>query len=353
MAFRYEPLMGGELFDVAARFAEDCNTRIAGVPDGIAREAALAEIWREAEALGWHLSLIPERLGGVGGSLQDTLSLVEGAARFALPAPLAKALILAPHLLDGPTLARVSTGALRPAVVLDASYPWPTVGAHAASVRMADGRIHGELFGTEWLPGTTHLLVATGGQLALVAADQAAVHVHHRIDGRLAGDLRFDGAIVEQLFPEEGIDQAIDLAALTSCVEIVAGAATVIEDTVKYLGERHQFGVALASFQVLRHYVADMYIAYQNAHAVTAAALRAAAASPDRLPWRDIALAKLRAGEVARFVAETSIQCHGGMGMTEENRATRIAKRLIMADLEWGDRAWQTERLLADRALAA
>src|SRR5690606_27922789 len=126
----------------------------------------------------------------------------------------------------------------------------------------------------------------------------------------LAVDLRLNGVVPEAIYAGGTFEEALDLAALATCVEIVAGAATVIEDTVLYLNERKQFGVALSSFQVLRHYVADMYVAFQNAHAVTATALRGALESPDQLPWRDIALAKLRVGEVARFIAETSIQCH-------------------------------------------
>jgi alkylation response protein AidB-like acyl-CoA dehydrogenase len=349
MAFSYQPLIGGELFDMAERFSEDADARLAGVRDAIARDHALGELWRDVERLGWPQSLIPEAWGGAGGTLEDALALVEGAGRFALPVPAAKSLLMAPRLLDGQVLGEMAAADVRLAVVLDGAYPW----REASGVRLTDGRIEGAVLGTEDVPGATHYLVAADDRLALIAANRVEVRRHRRIDGRIAADLRFDKAVPDARYAGEGIGAAIDLAALAACIEIVAGAATVIEDTVRYLNERHQFGVALSSFQVLRHYVADMYIAYQNAHAVTAAALRGAIASPANLPWREIALAKLRAGEVGRSIAETSIQCHGGMGMTEENRATRIGKRLIMADLEWGDRAWLSERLLADRNLAA
>lgn len=353
MAFQYQPIIGGELFEVAARFAEDADGRAASHKAGFERQAMLETFWNQAVELGWPLSLIPEKMGGVGGSLEDAFALIEGAARFALPAPLAKSLLLLPHLLDGAALSRVAAGELRPSVILDPVYPWRSAWASASTLGFAGDRISGDVQGTELVPGATHFLIAIERELVLVAADQAEQHTHCRIDGRLAADLHFDGAAVEARYPGDGIDDVIDLAALAACVEIVAGAATVIEDTVRYLGERHQFGVPLSSFQVLRHYVAEMYIAYQNAHALTSATLRAAVACPDRLPWRDIAMAKLRVGEVGRFVAETSIQVHGGMGMTEENRPTRIGKRLILADLEWGDRAWQAERLLAAQELAA
>jgi len=353
MAFQYQPVIGGAFFEAAARFAEDANPNAASDQNGSSWQAALEANWNEAIQLGWPLSLIPEEIGGVGGSLADAFALIEGAARFAVPAPLAKSLLLLPRLLDGATLSRVAAGVLRPTPVLDPVYPWRLAWPNAATVRLVDDRIFGDVRGTELVPNSTHFLIAINRDLVLVAADQAEQRIHRRIDGRLASDLHFNGAAIEARYPGDCIDDVIDLAALAACVEIVAGAATVIEDSVRYLSERHQFGVPLSSFQVLRHHVADMYVAYQNAHALTCATLRAMLASPDRLQWRDIAMAKLRVGEVGRFVAETSIQLHGGMGMTEENRPTRIGKRLIMADLEWGDRAWQTERLLAAQELAA
>ncbi|MFL9841864.1 acyl-CoA dehydrogenase [Sphingomonas sp. ST-64] len=347
MAFEYHPVTGGELFEVAARFAEDADARAGSARRGSDWQADLEQVWDSAVALGWPLSLIPEALGGVGGSAIDTFALIEGAARYALPLPLVKSSLLLPHLLDDAALTRVADGELRPTVVLDAVYPWRAAWPDASTLSITDDRISGAVLGTECVPDSTHFLIALDGDVVLVPAEQVEQRVHQRIDGRLAMDLRFDAVPIAACYPGKDIDRAIDLAALAACVEIVAGAATVIEDTVGYLRERHQFGVPLSSFQVLRHHVADMYIAYQNAHALTAATLRAIEDDPGRLPAREIARTKLRVGEVGRFVAETSIQLHGGMGMTEENRPTRIGKRLILADLEWGDRAWQAERLLA------
>ena len=48
-----------------------------------------------------------------------------------------------------------------------------------------------------------------------------------------------------------------------------------------------------------------------------------------------------------RFAAEQAIQAHGGLGMIEETPATRLARRILMAEFEWGDRHWQAARLAA------
>ena len=74
----------------------------------------------------------------------------------------------------------------------------------------------------------------------------------------------------------------------------------------------------------------------------------ASAAEPSA--WRDIAFAKLRLGEGGRFIAQATIQCHGGMGMTEGLQAIRLARRIMMAEFEFGDRSFHAQRLLDDAA---
>ena len=44
--------------------------------------------------------------------------------------------------------------------------------------------------------------------------------------------------------------------------------------------------------------------------------------------------------------AQTIIQLHGGMGMTQELPATRLNKRLMMVEFEYGDAAWHARQLL-------
>lgn len=351
MTFRYEPLVGGDLFEAAQRFARERDEEGLVIRDRLSQGQRNAEVWDAINTLGWPLSLVPEDAGGVGGSLEDALALIEGSARFALPTPLAKSLVVAPHLLDTDHQRMIAEGTMVCGPVLDGAYPWSSPDRDLRAMTLSDRRLSGQVLGTEVIPGATHLAVAVGSKVAIVPMAHIESRMHLRVDSRLAADLSFDGIPVEALLPGDTVAYAIELAALCACVEIVAGAATIIEDSVDYLNERHQFGVPLSSFQVLRHYVADMFIAYRNAHAVTASAIRAALAG-EALKSRAIALAKLRVGEVGRLIAETAIQVHGGMGMTEENRTTRVGKRLLMADLEWGDRAWQAQQLQSRMELA-
>jgi alkylation response protein AidB-like acyl-CoA dehydrogenase len=177
------------------------------------------------------------------------------------------------------------------------------------------------------------------------------------MDGRASADIGF-GAVAAGMRDvlatgetvRAAVEQVRDKAALLAGVEAVAAMGALLEQTIAYLSERKQFGVALSSFQVLRQYVADMYVAYENLRALLNSTLQRVAVEPE-LPWEEVALVKVRLADVARFFAHNAIQLHGGMGVTEELQATRLAKRILMSDFEYGDGAFQAERLLRARAV--
>jgi alkylation response protein AidB-like acyl-CoA dehydrogenase len=126
----------------------------------------------------------------------------------------------------------------------------------------------------------------------------------------------------------------------------VAALAALIRHTVSHLKERHQFGVALSSFQALRHRTADMYVRYLAARGLLVHAF----AEHDRMApdlSRTLQLMKVSLAESARACAEAAIQMHGGMGMSEEVLATRLAQRLITSEFRYGDRLLHSARLLS------
>jgi alkylation response protein AidB-like acyl-CoA dehydrogenase len=135
-----------------------------------------------------------------------------------------------------------------------------------------------------------------------------------------------------------------DLATLATALDIAATLGASIEHCIAYLSARVQFGVALASFQVLRHKVVELYVDYESA-SVLLARLVAETVASGQLASRDASLCKLYLNALARRGAETAIQLHGGMGMTAELPATRLARRLLCAEFEHGDRFAQLSRL--------
>ncbi len=89
-----------------------------------------------------------------------------------------------------------------------------------------------------------------------------------------------------------------------------------IEDSIAYAKDRVQFGKAIAEFQGLKWYMAEMATEYEAAWLLT---YRAAWIKDRKIPYsKEAAMAKLKASEVAEFCASKAIQIHGGYGYTKE-----------------------------------
>ncbi|WP_375288303.1 acyl-CoA dehydrogenase family protein [Sphingomonas sp.] len=179
----------------------------------------------------------------------------------------------------------------------------------------------------------TEVIDATG--LALLGVPEA--------DGGLGTELR-DAAVVAAAlgrgnaglpWPEHwaatrGLagDDASDALALLHCAELVGLCRTMMRDTARFLHERRQFGVAIASFQALRHRMADMAMALEQAEAMVDLAL-------DGQRPQAVSAARVLAEDAARAVGEGAVQLHGAMGLTAELRLGGYFRRtrvLMQAD---------------------
>jgi hypothetical protein len=89
--------------------------------------------------------------------------------------------------------------------------------------------------------------------------------------------------------------------------------------------DRMQFGKPVASFQAIRHRLAETLVAVEGAEAT----LIAAAAEPDDLAFL---LAKAAAGQAALTAARHCQQVLGGIGFTAEHELHRHVKRALVLD---------------------
>jgi hypothetical protein len=89
--------------------------------------------------------------------------------------------------------------------------------------------------------------------------------------------------------------------------------------------DRVQFGRPVASFQAIRHRLAETLVAVEGAEAT----LVAAAAEPDDLGFL---LAKAAAGQAALIAARHCQQVLGGIGFTAEHELHRHVKRSLVLD---------------------
>ena len=371
MAFVSEPMLSGDLYDSAAKLGRAANAELLRLADPAARVDAGARWWTEVVALGWPILAIPEACGGVGGSVEDVASLVEGAASDALLLPVAAIcgvlpLVLAAASPDrvGALAAGIAEGSARLCPVLEAYHGWAPAADRPRAVQAPDGslRLYGTALGVEILAAPTGYVLACPvadalgheqpGLILVPASVLPAPFRYERMDGRLSADLSFtatalpaDALLARGAAVADQVKAALELGALLTCVEVVSALGAALGCVITYLSERKQFGVALSSLQALRHKVAETYITYEMLKALVQHVLRTAGQGGGPAS-RDVALAKLHVGRSARKAAETIIQLHGGMGMTQELPATRMNKRLLMAEFDYGDAAWHARQLL-------
>ena len=197
--------------------------------------------------------------------------------------------------------------------------------------------------------------------LFLVAADANDVtrRGYATQDGMRAADVTLSAVRVgpEAVLagPDAGLavlERVVDEAIAALAAEAVGAMAALHELTVEYLKTRKQFGVPIASFQVLQHKSVDMFVALEQARSMAAYATMMAGEPEARERRKAISAAKVQIGRSARFVGETAIQLHGGIGMTMEYKAGHYFKRLTMIDMAYGDADHHLRQLAAAGGLS-
>jgi acyl-CoA dehydrogenase len=119
----------------------------------------------------------------------------------------------------------------------------------------------------------------------------------------------------------------------------------MLEMTRDYLGQREQFGRPLASFQVIKHRLADVLVDLERARS----AARYAAAVLDQDPHSanlPAAVAGAVCTDAVIRVALETVQLHGGIGFTWEHPAHYYVRRALADEAVFG-------QARADRALVA
>jgi acyl-CoA dehydrogenase len=138
--------------------------------------------------------------------------------------------------------------------------------------------------------------------------------------------------------PDDHTAVASELATLGTvalAAEHVGMLDAMLDMTGRYTRQRHQFGRPLASFQVIKHRLADMLVDLERARS----AVRYAAAVFDQ----DVASAALPAAvagatctDAVIRVAMDTVQLHGGVGFTWEHPAHFYVRRALGDEAAFG-----------------
>jgi alkylation response protein AidB-like acyl-CoA dehydrogenase len=339
---------------------EDRKKIIAG-PDGFSRP-----MWATFAELGLTGLGIAEDHDGLGGNMGDMAVVAETFGRALVVEPYMPTLVLGAGTLGlsgsdaqkAEILPRVVSGELFLALAHGEPKSRYTL-AHVETRAAADG---GDMLLTGAkavvLGGDAadHFLVsartdgsttdAQGVSLFLVPRDAAGltVRAYPNIDGTRAADLVLDGVRVpaSARIGENGqalptIAHTIDRAIAYLCAEAVGAMQALNALTLDYLKTRTQFGQPIGAFQVLQHRMVDMAVALEQARSM---AILAADRADDPHPHeraRAISAAKVQIGRSGRLIGQSSVQMHGGIGITDEYAGGHYFKRLTLIDRTFGD----------------
>ncbi len=144
------------------------------------------------------------------------------------------------------------------------------------------------------------------------------------------------------------IEEAIDFATALLCADAIGAMQYANDATLEYLKTRKQFGVPIASFQVLQHRMVEMFIVCEQARSMAILAAGKVDAAGDATErQRAVSAAKVKIADAARHISQESVQLHGGMGMTEELKISHTFRRLTMIAQRFGDADHHLERYAA------
>jgi alkylation response protein AidB-like acyl-CoA dehydrogenase len=314
---------GAAVRDLLADVADPAALRVAWDD----ADGRIPGVWKRLAETGVLGLTVPEQYGGSGADLTALLPVLVELGRAALPEAVVETVV------------------------------------GAALIAQSGGEL-----AEEWLPKVVagDAVIATGlgpGRLVSAApwADLLVVHDHADL---LCAVTRGDVELVDEVSADRGVRLAsvsvragagvvlggldleggLDLGAVAFAAQLTGLAEAMLDMSVRYAGQREQFGVPIGSFQAIKHQLADVFVANSFATPVVArAAWSVAQNAPTRS--RDASHAKYAATVAAQRAARTALQVHAGIGYTFEHDLHMWMKRTWTLSALWGTAAWHKSRV--------
>ena len=345
---------------------EERNALAAGTPGYSAAH------WATFAELGWLAIRIPEALGGIGAPVADAAVLLEAFGNGLLLEPFTPVVIL-----SGALLADAAPHSPAAASLLE------TLGAGEALVATAHRergaaetvcepetrlsgagtalQLHGTKIAVPFAAAAAMFIVSARDEdatlrLVLVSRDTPGVSVEERaaIDGTRSAVVAFSGVRIApaDVLPLDdaraALERALDQAEAALCAEAVGVMSRAYRDAAAHVRERLQFSRPIATFQTVRHRIADMYVELELARAAAAVAAEAVdrdAADRSRM----VSMAKLQLLRSGRFVCENAVQLHGAIGIASEAAPAHALARITGIGATFGDIIFHRNRYLTTR----
>lgn len=298
-----------------------------------------AALWQRLVDGGYPWMLAAEGAGGLGQPWRHGFAVLHAIGHWQVPLPLAETLVAAQlaslaglALPDGPlTLIEQGCG---------------------NDLRLQSGsgglRLSGTVHQVPWARHAQAALVslADAGLVLLPLRGARGLGLHPRVDlaGAPADTLQFDAVALPA---PARLPLALDrpawaLGALARCAMMVGALESALAQTVRYAGERVQFGKPIGRNQAIQQQLALLAGDVAAARMATRVACDEAPDGAGAL--FGIAVAKVRCGEAATRGTAIVHQVHGAIGFTHEHPLHFATRRLwawreqFGSDAEWAQR---------------
>lgn len=268
-----------------------------------------ATLWAALAELGAFGVAVPEESGGFGGGAIEIGLALRAAGRHLLIEPITSAVIAGTLLggtLDGDDhVAALIGGEARLAPLFD-------LGPDGGSRRSVRGGA-----------GAAFALLASDSELRIVDMADVPSSPVPLLDDTVALDMDIPADAGRALRLRNDWSRHLAGARandkLARCWQALGTIDGAVEATTAYVRERRQFGRPLSAFQTVQHRIAEMIVAANEAEvAALLGALTLDAEGPGPAATRALAVALHRCAMAGRIVAETAVQLHGGMGVSDE-----------------------------------
>lgn len=318
-------------------------------------------LWQKIVDMGWTATVIPEEYGGLGLSYLELCVIAEELGRAVAPVPFSSSVYLATEaiLMAGTDaqkdkwLPKLAAGEAIGTLAMAEGAGRPT--ARNIQSEVSDGKLTGSKIPVPdaGIADVAVVLARSGKRASLYLVDmdqgnRTAVKSVETLDPtRGHGQIKFKNARVE-LLGKAGkgmdlLDALLDRAAVLYAWEQVGGAQAALEQAKEYAMGRYAFGRPIASYQAIKHKLANMYVKNTLARSNCYYGAWALNEDADELPLA-AATARVSAIQAYYFASKENIQTHGGMGYTWEfdcqfyYRRSKLLSVAIGSEATWQDR---------------
>ena len=319
------------------------------------------ELWQQVVDLGWLLTAVPERAGGLGMSAVAVTGLVEEVGRAAFPCPLLSTLN-ATYILAAcnsqpadEALGHIAQGK---------SFSYASSNRHGSlehdesELRVENGILRGNIYFVQEAQKVDYFLInaKADGEVVLYVIDARIKGLSINPDSivdltRDQATLVFHNVEVEaSQLVSSGVEAFTALVTATPALLVIlaadmCGAAEwQLQTTAEYARTRQQFDRTIGFFQAVKHPLVEFMVEIDQARSLLYNAACAIDHEPD-MAEQYARMAKAVANDAVGFGSRKSVQLHGGIGFTWECYIHLYLKRQLHSQVLLGDATYHRAKL--------